>query len=243
MNAKLTTMVCLLIVLTFGVSQVVGQAVPTPQPPPVRPIVVATPDLCPTVIIYQRGAADGFAPGIDPVHPSLALSAFLSSIALPGHPPVAYDDAADCDHPFGDSFKLDECVFCCGICSATLEVTLRGCGSALDCNDSITVGQAPFNSSSGYVVWNGYINGTGCPSDPPLDPSGTPPNVDLVRAPGNGAVIRRAVSPTTSTIVKTIQLDPRRLAELVCHRQVKELDVYIEDDQIIDFMRLIITKP
>lgn len=237
MKATITT-VCVLMFLTFGVSQVVAQAAPSP---PARPIGLETADRCPTVIIYQRGAADSFAPGPDPVHPSLALDAFLHSVALPGHPPVAYDDASDCDHAFGDSFNLDECVLCCGICSATLEITLRGCGSGLDCNDSITVGQAPFNLSGGYVIWNGYINGTGCPNDPPLDPSGTPPSVDLVRAPGNRPT--RRVSSPSSTIVKTIQLDPRKLAELVCRRHVKELDVYIEDDQIIDFMRLIITKP
>lgn len=228
----------LLTVAAFSASGVVAQT-----PPPPRPITVENPERCPRTIIYQRGNADGFAPGIDPVHPSLALSTFLTSAAMPGHPDVAYDDASDCDHHFGDTFDLDECVLCCGVCSATLEITLRGCGSALDCNDSITVGQAPFNAG-GYVVWNGYINGAGCPGGGPVGPNDPPPLSDLARGATKTQTARLANGGTSaSTVVRTIQLDPRKLAELVCKRHVNQLDVYIQDDQVVDFMRLIITKP
>src|SRR5436305_705541 len=136
----------------------------------------------PTVIVYETGIADNFALPANPVHPSLALDAFLQATTIPGYPPVAYDENGQCDHHFGDSFKLDSCNICCGICSATLEITMHGCGSGLDCNDSITVGQAPFNNG-GVVLWNGYVNGTGCPNDPPNPPIGsTRPDVATAAA-------------------------------------------------------------
>ena len=193
---------------------------------------------CPTVIVYEAGVADNFALPADAVHPSLALDAFLQATAIPGYPPVAYDENGNCDHHFGDSFKIDSCNICCGICSATLEITMRGCGGSIECNDSITVGQAPFNTG-GVVLWNGYVNGTGCPNDPgpsPVNP--TRPDV--------ASTTRRPDNPTTSAspvIVKKIELDPRKLEELVCERHIRYLDVYIQDDQIVDSMRLVITKP
>lgn len=221
----------------LSVPPAIAQKAASPAPP-IRPIpVVIVEQLCPTVIVYQRGVADNFLSGPDPVNPSLALSAFLTSIANPSFPPVAYDENANCDHPFGDSFKLDSCVFCCGICSATLEITLRGCGSALDCNDSITVGQAPFNGPGGYVLWNGYIDPNGCPNGP-IGPDDPPPTESKRTA----AYARGPTSPS-ATIVKTIPLDPRRIAELICQRKIATLDVYVQDDQSVDSMRLIITKP
>ncbi len=194
---------------------------------------------CPTVIVYEGGIADNFQLPADPTHRSLALDAFLQATAIPQFPPVGYDENGECDHHFGDSFKIDSCTICCGICSATLEITMHGCGSGLDCNDSITVGQAPFNNGGGMVLWNGYVNGTGCPGGPggPIDtplPTNTRAKADS--AP-KGPVVGSA------TIVKKIELDPRKLEELVCERKVKYLDVYIQDDQVIDSMRLVITKP
>lgn len=238
MKPKLTVAGLLIFAIFGGCSQAVAQA--PPSSPTAKPISVEMTERCPTVIIYQRGAADGFTPGTDPVYPSLALDAFLQSISLPGLPAVPYDDASGCDHPFGDTFNLDECVLCCGICSATLEITMSGCGSALDCNDSVTVGQAPFNLSGGYVIWNGYINGIGCPGNPPIGVDDPPPSLER-RSPDYQQA--RRLSSLSPTIVKTIQLDPRKLAELVCKRHVKQLDVYVQDDEKIDFMRLIITKP
>ena len=200
---------------------------------PVAVELVERQSQCPTVIVYQGGKADNFAPGIDPVHPSLALDALLQG-HLPGHNPVAYDDATDCDHWFGDSFKLDACVFCCGICSATLEITLRGCGSGLDCNDTITVGQAPFSGAGGYVLWSGLIDPNGCPG------GGTPGDLELPDIELKSSDRPRASGPT---IVKTIVLDPRKVADLICERKITYLDVFVQDDRIVDSMRLIITKP
>jgi hypothetical protein len=190
---------------------------------------------CPTVIVYELGAADNFALPADAVHPSLALDTFLQATALPNLPPIAYDEGTSCDHHFGDSFKLDSCTFCCGICSATLEITMHGCGSGLDCNDSITVGQAPFNHG-GVVLWNGYVNGTGCPNDPANPPIDQTPRPDV-------AAPTRRTGMGTPPIVKKIELDPRKLEELICDRKVRYLDVYIQDDQVVDSMRLVITKP
>jgi hypothetical protein len=189
---------------------------------------------CPTVIVYERGVADAFAPGIDPVYPSLALDTLLQT----GRP-VAYDDVSECDHWFGDSFKLDACVVCCGICSATLEITMRACGSAADCNDVITVGQAPFTGTGGYVIWKGLVDPNGCPGGTGPIPDEVPdPAADRVAPPPPGRIV--TVPPT---IVKTIHLDPRKLSELICKRKIDTLDVFIQDDRIVDSMRLIITKP
>lgn len=195
------------------------------------------PRRCPTVIVYEGGIADNFQLPADPTHRSLALDAFLTATALPSLPPVGYDENGECDHHFGDSFRLDSCNFCCGICSATLEITMRGCGGSIECNDSITVGVAPFNTAGGVVLWNGYVNGTGCPNDPGPVPV-TPGRPDVLT---NAA--KRPNTTVQPTIVKKIELDPRKLEELVCDRKVHYLDVYIQDDQVIDSMRLVITKP
>jgi hypothetical protein len=230
-------MFVVLVIALLTVSPVIAQQAISPTAP-VKPIPVEIVEqLCPTVIVYQRGVADNFLPGPDAVSPSLALSAFLTSIANPGFPPVAYDENANCDHPFGDSFKIDSCVFCCGICSATLEITLRGCGSGADCNDSITIGQAPFNGPGGYILFNGYIDPNACPTGP-VGPDTAPP----AEVRKSVADTQRALSPS-APIVKKIPLDPRRLAELICQRKITTLDVYVQDDQIVDSMRLIITKP
>jgi hypothetical protein len=238
---KRMILILVLFVIAFpNGSSAIAQKAPLP-PPPIRPVPVQFVEQhCPTVIVYQRGTADSFLNGPDPVYPSLALDAFLQSTAIPGFPPVAYDENSGCDHAFGDSFKLDACVFCCGICSATLEITLRGCGSSLDCNDSITVGQAPFGVGGvGYVLWNGYVDPNGCPNNPPIDTNGPPPT-ELRRTTDNARRVGGFPSPT---IVKTISLDPRKVAELICQRKISTLDVYIQDDQSVDSMRLIITKP
>lgn len=184
---------------------------------------------CGTVVVYELGKADNFAPGPDPVSPSLALDALLHQ----GNQ-VRYDEGT-CDHSFGDSFKLDPCVFCCGICSATLEITMHGCGSALDCNDYISVGQVPFNNPGGFLLWGGYV------SEPHCGGGGDPTLPDDIDSQMGRA--QSTSKPVPATIVKTIQLDPRKVAELICERKIKTLDVYVEDDQIVDSMRLIITKP
>jgi hypothetical protein len=182
---------------------------------------------CHTVVVYELGKADNFAPGPDPVSPSLALDAMLQT----GHP-VRYDEGT-CDHYFGDTFTLDPCVVCCGICSAALEITMHGCGSALDCNDYIYVGQAPF-SGAGYLLWGGYVTEPHCSGFNPSDP--TIPDIS------SSSTSPRPL-PLPATVVKKIQLDPRKVAELLCERKVKTLDVFIQDDQIVDSMRLVITKP
>ena len=210
---------------------------PLPNPTPVPIPIDRVQYRCPTVIVYENGLADNFALPADPVHPSLALDAFLQATAIPGLPPVAYDENGECDHHFGDSFKIDSCNICCGICSATLEITMRGCGGSIECNDSITVGVAPFNTAGGVVLWNGYVNGIGCPGDPgPVPVNPTKPDV-------NAATTKRPSGPISPTIVKKIELDPRKLEELICERHIHYLDVYVQDDQVIDSMRLVITKP
>lgn len=233
-------LVSFIVMLGVHVSSIHAQA-----PSPVRGRAVVPLEIverrCPTVIVYERGVSDSFAAPADPVFPSLAMDAFLHT--LPGFPPVAYDENVGCDHAFGDSFKVDACVLCCGLCSATLEITVRGCGSALDCNDSITIGQAPFGvGNAGYVLWNGYIDPNGCPDgvDPAVGNTG-PPATERAQQPVKPRMAGSAI--LSPTIVKKIVLDPRKVAELVCNRKVTELDVYVQDDQSVDSMRLIITKP
>ena len=197
---------------------------PTPRPPEVPR------NPCGTVVVYELGKADNFALPTDPTSPSLALDALLQT----GHPKDY--DAPECDRSFGDSFKLDPCVFCCGICSATLEITLRGCGSALECNDYIYVGQAPFRGSGGYVLWEGYVNEPHCGGTTPGGPV-LPPDLESSQTRQTG---RR---PQQSVVVKKIELDPRKVAELICRREIDTLDIHVQDDQIVDSVRLVITKP
>jgi hypothetical protein len=182
---------------------------------------------CHNVVIYQRGIPDNFMPPTDPVYPSAPLAALLA-----GGPHVAYDQPS-CDVWFGDTFNLDSCVLCGDICSATLEITLRSCGSTLDCNDEITVGQAPFGKNgAGYVVTQTPVNSAGCGG-------GTHNNT--------GRMARAASASAATTpgpvVVKQVPLDVNKLRELVCKRKVTALDVFIQDDQIIDSMRLVITRP
>ena len=192
---------------------------------------------CPRVITYEGGVADNFAPGVDPAYPSLALDAYLHTST---QPVVQYDDQTNCDHWFGDSFRVDECVICCGICSAQLEVTLKSCGSGLDCNDSITIGQAPFNAGPGFVIWSGYVDPNPCPN-----PGGG--GVGPIDVPATDRVTEAAkrapMTTTTQTVTRTFSLDPRKVMELVCEKKVRSLDVLIQDDRIIDSMRLIISRP
>ena len=198
---------------------------------------------CPRVITYQGGVADNFAPGIDPAYPSLALDAYLHTST---QPIVQYDDASNCDHWFGDSFKIDECVVCCGICTAQLEVTYRSCGSALDCNDSIVVGQAPFNAGGGpgYVIFSGYLDANPCVSGGggggvgPVDV----PSTDRASSAAMAMAAGRATA-TPQPVTRTINLDPRKVMELLCEKKVRFLDVMIQDDRIVDSMRLIISRP
>src|SRR5437763_15567569 len=100
----------------------------------------------------------------------------------------------------------------------------------------MTGGVGPFDNG-GVVLWNDYVNGSGCPNNPgPATVNPTTP--DTARRPTDGPNVSSA-----PVIVKKIELDPRQIEELVCERKIKYLDVYIQDDQVIDSMRLVITKP
>ncbi|HEY0159391.1 MAG TPA: hypothetical protein VGF28_19045 [Thermoanaerobaculia bacterium] len=179
---------------------------------------------CPNVLVYHRGAADSFALPIDPAHPGVSLAALLST----GNS-VAYDDAR-CDVWFGDTFYLDSCVICSDLCSATVEITMRSCGAGRDCNDEITIGQAPFGKGgAGFVLSQSAIDPNGCPDDEePVDTTNETKRTHKVPGP---------------VVVKRIALDLPKLRELVCKRKVTALDVLVQDDQIIDSMRLIVTRP
>lgn len=207
-----------------------------------NPVVIGEPvdfpnGRCHNVVIYQRGIADNFALPADPVYPSAALATLLA-----GGPHVAYDQG-NCDVWFGDTFNLDSCVLCGDICSVVLEITLRSCGSSLDCNDEITVGQAPFGKGgAGFVVTQTPVNSGGCPGG---TGGGGSHSTDTA---ATGRAMARPASPSPAltqgpTVVKQIPLDLPKLRELVCKRKITALDVFVQDDQVIDSMRLIVTRP
>lgn len=179
---------------------------------------------CPNVVVYQRGIADSFASPTDPVHPSVPLAALLSTGTS-----AAYDDAR-CDVWFGDTFRLDKCILCSEVCSATLEITMRTCGAGQDCNDEITVGQAPFGKGgAGFMLSQTATDPNGCPDDAePADMTNETQRRQKVAGP---------------VVVKRIALDLLKLRELVCQRNVTALDVFVQDDHNVDSMRLIITRP
>lgn len=167
---------------------------------------------CAYEIIRPAGVADGFQLPADVRHPSPALAAYLQNRF-----PKDYDDMA-ADHHFGDSFKLDACTICDQLCSAVLEIELKGTGG-LDCNDSIFIGRA-----GGTAVAFGPIYLSGCPVGP------EDPNTEF-------AVWKQALAGTFS---RTITLDTKALQDLVCLEGYEWLDVIVQDDHGVDSMRLTI---
>lgn len=206
----------LILVAVLGVSaQQVTSTIAPPRP---------TPPVCPITTIYQGGVADNFGGGPDAAVWSPALTTFLSGKAT-----KQYDDPA-CDKWLGQSFRIVKGCICEGICSATLEVTYKSCGSSLDCNDSIQIGQAPFGA--GAIV-NAQLYPPGCTTGG----GGTDPNTDTVASEQ-----RKALTAGTP-VTKSFRIDPGKLKEL-CAKTPGAffwLDVAIQDDTIVDSMRLIIT--
>ncbi|HEX7830381.1 MAG TPA: hypothetical protein VF787_12035 [Thermoanaerobaculia bacterium] len=165
---------------------------------------------CAFELTLTGGADDGFASPDDPTHRSPGLSNFIVSRF-----PKDYDDMSINRH-FGDSFKLDECMICNQICSATVEIEVQGTGG-LDCNDSLFIGQA-----GGTPIYLQTIIPGGCDSVPATD------------------VYEQWYAKTSSTSVQSISLDVKALQELVCDNNYPWLDVVVQDDHGVDSIKLII---
>ena len=106
-------------------------------------------------------------------------------------------------------------------------MTYRSCGSSLACNDSIQIGQAPFGA--GAIV-NAQLYPPGCPNT-------------ASQSTDTAASELRKTLTVGPTIVRRFPIDPAKLQAL-CARSAGTffwLDVAIQDDTVVDSMRLIIT--
>ena len=212
---KQTWFILLVLVITAGATAQVTSTIELPPRPPV----------CPITTIYQGGVTDNFGGGPDPAVWSPALSTYLSN-----KPNKRYDDPA-CDRWVGQSFLISKGCICEGICSAELEVIYKSCGSSLACNDSIQIGQAPFGA--GAIV-SAQLYPPGCTT---TGGGGTGPATDTVATEA-----RKALTPGT-TITKRFPIDVTKLKGLCAKSPGASfwLDVAIQDDTIVDSMKLIIT--
>ena len=103
-----------------------------------------------------------------------------------------------------------------------------GCG--LDCNDTITVGQAPF-SGTGSVVTSAQLYGP-CPPPPPDGGTDT------------AATGRRLSAITTGgAVTKRFPLDVTKLKALCAKAKGSAfwIDIVVQDDTNVDSIKLILT--
>ena len=187
-----------------------------PPPPPARQCRVTT--------TYQGGIPDNFAGGPDPRVWSPALTAYFSNKAT-----RQYDEDG-CDRYLGESFLINKCLICETLCQAEIEVTYKSCGSSLDCNDNITIGQAPFNGTGGTIITSAPLYSPGCTTP-------TPDGVDT--APNPNRTVGTSITPNT----RRFPIDVTKLKALCARTKGASfwLDVVIQDDTNVDSMKLILT--
>ena len=191
---------------------------PPPPPPGPGPVLV----LCPVTTTLHGGIADSFALPADTVQQSSALVSFLSGLST-----RQYDEEG-CDRFLGQSFTVSTCVFCQSICSAELEITYKTCGSPLACNDTVTVGRAPF--AAGDVITTATLH----PACRTNDPFGPLPIESFVR-------FDPSIPP--GPVVRRIPLDVDKLKQLCLAASGGPftIDVIVQDDTVVDSMSLVLT--
>ncbi len=94
--------------------------------------------------VQTHDGADNFKPPGTPLTLSPALTSFLNGLNLT---PKGYDDN-HINKVFADTFRLRSCK----VCFATLEVRIRH-DQDIWTNDTLTVGNAPFNTSPGVNIF------------------------------------------------------------------------------------------
>jgi hypothetical protein len=180
---------------------------------------------CRITTTYQGGTADNFTGGPDPSVRSPALTTYVT---LVGKPTRQYDEKA-CDKYLAESFLINKCQICETLCTAELEIRYKPSNCGLDCNDTFTVGQAPF-TGTGSEVTVGQLYSPCVP---------TPPGTDTSLPAGGRA---RATTPGAA-VTQRFPLDVTKLKALCAKTPGSAfwLDVIVQDDTNVDYIKLILT--
>jgi hypothetical protein len=179
--------------------------------------------MCRITTTYQGGTADNFTLGPDPRVWSPALATYAT-----GKPSRQYDEKA-CDKFLGESFLINKCQICETLCAAELEIRYKPSNCGLDCNDTFTVGQAPFNGT-GSVVTTGQLYSPCVPTPP--DTSTSLPDGRL-----------KATTTPGAAVTQRFPLDVAKLKALCAKTPGSAfwLDVIVQDDTNVDYIKLILT--
>jgi hypothetical protein len=196
-------------------AQATGRTLP-PPPPPAQPA-------CRITATYQGGLVDNYGVVLDPRVWSTALTAYMF-----GKQTRQYDEEG-CDKFLGESFRIGKCQICETLCTAEVEIRYKPSDCGLECNDTITVGLAPF-SGAGTIVTSVPLYGP-CP---PPDPTGTDPAASGLR--------RSSITPG-GAVTKRFPLDVGKLKALCAKTpgSVFWLDMIVQDDTNVDWIKLILT--
>jgi len=183
--------------------------------------------MCRITTTYQGGTIDNFANGTDPSVRSPALTAYVNHV---GKPTRQYDEKA-CDKYLADSFLINKCQICETLCAAELEIRYKPSNCGLDCNDTFTVGQAPF-TGTGSEVTVGQLYPPCIP--PPPNPTDTGTSLPSARA--------NATTPGAA-VTQHFPLDVTKLKALCAKTPGSAfwLDVIVQDDTNVDYIKLILT--
>jgi hypothetical protein len=179
-----------------------------------------TPPTCRITTTYQGGLADNYSGvTVDPRVWSPALTTYAT-----GKPTRQYDEKV-CDKFLGESFLISKCQICETLCTAELEIRYKPSNCGLDCNDTFTVGQAPFNSGTGSEVTVGQLYGPCPPPDPTTDTA----------LPPNG---RASATTPGAAVTKRFPLDVTKLKALCAKTPGSAfwLDVIVQDDTNVDYI-------
>ncbi len=194
-------------------------------PPDFNNILPGPPGLvpmCRTTATYESGYADNFDETFfDFVVESPALATYLSDKSTKGY------DERSCNRFFGGSFEVGKCQLCESLCSAELVITYRACeGTDLNCNDSVTVGRAPF-TNTGITAATAYLYGNNCGG--------------VGGGTSSGPVLEYA-RYDPSVLTKHVPLDVATLKAMCAQASGSTfwVDVVVQDDTVIDSMRLVL---
>lgn len=193
------------------------------QPTPKNSPQSLTSGTCRITATYQGGLVDNYGSVADPRVWSPALTTYMS-----GKPTRQYDEKA-CDKILGESFLINKCQVCEMLCTAEVEIRYKPSGCGLDCNDTITIGQAPF-TGSGTILASGQLYSP-CPPPPPdgTDTTGTARQANLT-TPG-------------AAVTKRFPLDPVKVKALCAKAPGAAfwIDMVVQDDTNVDYIKLILT--
>jgi hypothetical protein len=184
------------------------------EEPPAQPAPVAPPQ-CPTQQILA-GVIDtppfSTANGAEPAAPSATLQAATSG-------PVADFDGTVMNKRFIHTFRLPPCKCLVGAKLEFRAKALGTCGPSSSINDSLTLG---FSTIPGFPRWSARLGGSASP------PALSTPDWCLPSLVRTFSLDLAALPPGTISLLSAMQTN-------------KYLDVYIQDDTAVDYLKLTAT--